>query len=110
VLDVLLCAAPLAGPSYSTRRASAPVDMRKHRTEVVALLGDVIAPPPMSEWSERFDRRAFGVGAPAIRCPSAQQTVADVLESKMLDLAGALIRATRLQFSECVPGPSGLGR
>jgi len=51
-----VCRALVRPELLDDERFSSAVAMRKRRTEVVALLGEIIAQRPLSEWSERFDR------------------------------------------------------
>jgi crotonobetainyl-CoA:carnitine CoA-transferase CaiB-like acyl-CoA transferase len=95
-------------------RFSSAKEIRRHRSEVIAILDEVIATRPMSEWAERFDREGVW-WAPA-------QTPAQVVEDPQLiandgfvDIPGpsgsdaAAMRSVNgpVSFSDVPPRPSG---
>jgi crotonobetainyl-CoA:carnitine CoA-transferase CaiB-like acyl-CoA transferase len=57
-------------------RFSSASAIRKHRTEVIALLDELIAERPLDEWAERFDREGVWW--------ALAQSPADVVEDPQL--------------------------
>jgi crotonobetainyl-CoA:carnitine CoA-transferase CaiB-like acyl-CoA transferase len=84
--------------------------IRRHRVEIIALLDEIIAGRPLSEWSERFEREGVW-WAPA-------QTPAEVVEDPQLlanhglvEIGGGASGTTQrsvngpVSFSDVAPGP-----
>ena len=88
-------------------RFSSAVAMRKHRTDVIALLDDVIAQRPLSEWSERFDRE--GVWWAPVQSPA--EVIADpqlLANDGFLEVEGGALRSVNgpVTFSDMVSNPA----
>jgi crotonobetainyl-CoA:carnitine CoA-transferase CaiB-like acyl-CoA transferase len=88
-------------------RFASAVAMRTHRTEVVALLDDIIARRPLSEWSERFDRE--GVWWAPVQSPA--EVIADpqlLANDGFVEVEGGALRSVNgpVTFSDMVSNPA----
>ena len=88
-------------------RFSSAVAMRMHRTEVVALLDDIIARRPLSEWSERFDRE--GVWWAPVQSPA--EVIADpqlLANDGFVEVEGGAVRSVNgpVTFSDMLSNPA----
>jgi crotonobetainyl-CoA:carnitine CoA-transferase CaiB-like acyl-CoA transferase len=75
----------LDDPRFSSAR-----EIRRHRSEVIAILDEIIATRPLAEWAERFDREGVW-WAPA-------QTPAQVVRDPQLEINDGFVE---------IPGPGG---
>jgi crotonobetainyl-CoA:carnitine CoA-transferase CaiB-like acyl-CoA transferase len=88
-------------------RFSSAVAMRRHRTDVVALLDDIIAQRPLSEWSERFDRE--GVWWAPVQSPA--EVIADpqlLANDGFVEVEGGVLRSVNgpVTFSDMASNPA----
>lgn len=84
--------------------------IRRHRSEVIAILDEIIATRPLSEWAERFDREGVW-WAPAQSPAEVVQDPQLVANDGLVDIPGPSGSAQRsingpVNFSDVPAGPS----
>jgi crotonobetainyl-CoA:carnitine CoA-transferase CaiB-like acyl-CoA transferase len=88
-------------------RFSSAVAIRKSRVEVIALLDEIIAERPLSEWSERFDRE--GVWWAPVQSPAEVVVDPQLLENDgVVDVEGGALRSVNgpVTFSDMTSNPA----
>jgi crotonobetainyl-CoA:carnitine CoA-transferase CaiB-like acyl-CoA transferase len=87
-------------------RFSSASAIRRHRTEVIALLDEVIAERPLAEWSERFDRE--GVWWAVAQSPAEVVVDPQLLANDgFVPVEGGALRSVNgpVSFSDVTPDP-----
>jgi crotonobetainyl-CoA:carnitine CoA-transferase CaiB-like acyl-CoA transferase len=88
-------------------RFSSAVAIRRNRIEIIALLDDVIAERPLSEWSERFDSE--GVWWAPVQSPAEVVTDPQLLGNDgFVEIDGGAVRSVNgpVTFSGMVSNPA----
>ena len=95
-------------PSCSTTSGSrARAAIRKNRVEVIALLDEIIAERPLSQWSERFDRE--GVWWAPVQSPAEVVVDPQLLANNgVVEVEGGALRSVNgpVTFSDVVAEPA----